>query len=373
MKVDWVRAGRLLQLQRRAVEIDPLRHYTEIGVRAFGKGLFIKEQVSGTALGQKRVFTIRDQDLVVSNVFAWEGAVGLAAREHDGMVGSHRFMTWTPVGDVSRRYLCQYFLSDMGVGALGSASPGSAGRNRTLSIASFEDIEVPVPPRPDQDRIAAHLATLGAFSDTLSSASSLSQRLIQDASTDAPRRSIGSVMKASRDWIEIDPDASYRPIGIRGFGRGMIRYPETPASGLSKLRYYSIEPGSLLVSNIKAWEGAVCVAEESDAGRIGSNRFLQYQPTGDSMLPGWVQCYLVSPEGVAMLGAASPGSADRNRTLSMGGFEALEIPNPPMAVQRRIVALVAQEKEIAVQRAVRDRLASAILPAARNEIFSAMR
>jgi type I restriction enzyme S subunit len=129
--------------------------YREIGIRSFGRGLFVKEPVLGADLGDKRVFSVREHDLVVSNVFAWEGAVGVAAADHDGLIGSHRFMTWTPVDDVLNvRFAREYFRTPMGMAALSGASPGSAGRSRTLSVKSFKAIEMPVPRRSIQDRVA---------------------------------------------------------------------------------------------------------------------------------------------------------------------------------------------------------------------------
>lgn len=47
-------------------------------------------------------------------------------------------------------FLRFFYLSEEGLKALGEASPGGAGRNRTLGITGLETIEVPVPPLPQQ-------------------------------------------------------------------------------------------------------------------------------------------------------------------------------------------------------------------------------
>lgn len=378
MKVEWVPATQLLRLQRRSVEIEPDTTYQEIGVRSFGRGLFLKDPVSGVEIGSKRVFEIHEGDFVVSNVFAWEGAVGIAGAEHHGRIGSHRFMTWIPVSDVKVDYLAEFFRSSRGVEALAAASPGSAGRNRTLSIANFEAIRVPLPSDADQERIAAHLSSLGVVASAARHAAriepeSLLTRAVMHVAAGQPQRSLGELLERSRPWIQLDQSSTYRPIGVRGFGRGMIRYPETDADALSKLRYFAVKPGSVIVSNIKAWEGAVCTAWESDDGRIGSNRFLQYTVKDPAVTVEWIERYLLTPEGVALLSAASPGSADRNRTLSMEGFERILIPVPPIAAQRSIGALANTVARAEAVRDQRDVLAAALLPAARNEIFNAMR
>lgn len=154
------RLGDVLELQRRAVDLNLEASYVELGVRSFGRGIFLKQPTSGVDLGDKRVFRMEPRDLVVSNVFAWEGAVGVAGPEHEGSIGSHRFMTWTPTGTVDVAYISHYLLSDRGMEQLQQASPGSAGRNRTLSIKNFQAIEVPLPDLSEQRRIAAHLESL---------------------------------------------------------------------------------------------------------------------------------------------------------------------------------------------------------------------
>ncbi len=153
-----VRVGDIIELHRRQVDVDPAATYEEIGVRSFGHGIFHKEPIRGIDLGNKRVFEIHPGDLVLSNVFAWEGAVALAGKSERGRIGSHRFMTYRPRDkEVSNAYLRYFFISDMGVERLGIASPGSAGRNRTLAVSRFEEIEVPLPSMDEQRRISCHL------------------------------------------------------------------------------------------------------------------------------------------------------------------------------------------------------------------------
>jgi type I restriction enzyme S subunit len=157
--------GEVAQLTRRAVDIDTSRDYEEIGVRSFGRGIFHKGPVSGAALGAKRVFWIKPDDLVLNNVFAWEGAIAVADDEQDGLIGSHRFMTYVVDRDrADPHYLQYYFLTDGGLELIRRASPGSAGRNRTLGIEAFESLEIPLPPVDVQRRVAKDIGAV--FSET---------------------------------------------------------------------------------------------------------------------------------------------------------------------------------------------------------------
>lgn len=146
-------------LVRRPVEIDPTTSYPELGVRSFGRGTFHKPDLPGMKVGTKRLFRIEQGDLLFNIVFAWEGAVAIAQAEDSGRVGSHRFLTCVPDPEIATaEFLLFYFLSRDGLERLGEASPGGAGRNRTLGLKKLEAIQVPVPPLETQrwfDRLQA--------------------------------------------------------------------------------------------------------------------------------------------------------------------------------------------------------------------------
>ena len=133
-------------LVRREQSISIEDSYPELGIRSFGKGTFHKPSLSGGGVGGKRLYRIEPGDLLFSNVFAWEGAIAVARSEDLGRFGSHRFITC--VADVkltSADFLRYYFLSEEGLIKIQEASPGGAGRNRTLGLEKLMNIEVPVP------------------------------------------------------------------------------------------------------------------------------------------------------------------------------------------------------------------------------------
>lgn len=133
-------------LVRRPVEIDLEGTYPELGVRSFGKGTFHKPDLPGAEVGNKKLFRIDAGDLLFNIVFAWEGAVAVAQPEDDGRVGSHRFLSCVPAPDMATvEFLRFCFSTREGLQKLGEASPGGAGRNRTLGLKKLEDLEVPVP------------------------------------------------------------------------------------------------------------------------------------------------------------------------------------------------------------------------------------
>ena len=138
--------GDVAPIVRRPVNLDLESSYPELGIRSFGNGTLHKPALSGFELGNKRIFAIEPGDLVFSNVFAWEGGIAVVKPEDAGRFGSHRYITCLPKRDIATSsFLCFYFLTDEGLEKIRLASPGGAGRNRTLGLAALEKIEVPVP------------------------------------------------------------------------------------------------------------------------------------------------------------------------------------------------------------------------------------
>lgn len=368
----------VITLVRRPVVIDPSHTYEEIGVRSFGRGIFHKPPVSGTELGNKKVFEIHPGELVFNTVFAWEGAVAVTSEAEHRKIGSHRFMTYQVNPELADiHYLCYFFQSEPGLKIVAEASPGGAGRNRTLGIRAFARQRIALPELAEQRRIASRVsASLAHMNTVWSEIDRLEKiRVGMVGSFFSSHRWLttpaGDVLTPARTPIAIDQGEKYRAIGIKSFGRGLIRYAPQLGSDLSKLRYFTFPANALAISNIKAWEGAVAVTTDDASDHVASNRFLFYVPSNGQVDVRFVRYYLLSHEGLYQLNQASPGSADRNRTLSVKSFEHVNVPVPDIQVQHKIadaLDMVTVHLDAHVQRRVE--LLRALKPSLLNAAFS---
>lgn len=142
------------------VDVHADEIYTQIGIRSHGKGLFHKEPVTGESLGNKAVYWIEPDCFVLNIVFAWEQAIGKTTQAEVGMIGSHRFPMYRPIdGKVDIDYLISYLLTKRGRDILEAASPGGAGRNRTLGQDRFMKSKIVLPSPNEQKKIAKILTT----------------------------------------------------------------------------------------------------------------------------------------------------------------------------------------------------------------------
>lgn len=153
----------ILVLERRPVQVEPDKMYTEIGMYSFGRGIFHKQPRSGFEVGDKDLYLIREGDFIFQITFAWEGAIGLASKNEDRLYGSVRFPTFRIDEKVCfPRYLLNYFRTAEGREQLIKISPGSAGRNRVLSLKRLSEVSVSLPPLEEQRRIVARIEELAA-------------------------------------------------------------------------------------------------------------------------------------------------------------------------------------------------------------------
>lgn len=155
-----LKIGEVLERVVNPVRVDPTRTYHEIGIRSHGRGIFYKPSIQGTDLGNKRVFWVEPDCFIVNIVFAWEQAVARTTSRDSGKIASHRFPMYRPRDsrcDVD--FITSFFKSALGKHLLSLASPGGAGRNKTLGQNSFEKLEILLPDLSVQQKIVATLNT----------------------------------------------------------------------------------------------------------------------------------------------------------------------------------------------------------------------
>jgi len=341
----------ILTLERRPVNtLEPTQLYQEIGVRSFGKGIFHKEPRTGFEVGNKKLYLIKDGDFIFQITFAWEGAVALATMAEDGMYGSVRFPTFRVNEDICvPKYLLYYFRTEQGRQQLGRISPGSAGRNRVLSLRRIPEVKIPLPPLDEQRRIVAYIEALSA---RVEEARRLRQEAVEVRKTlwaaeahkvfsrlvtEHPLLRMGEVITIRNDLIRptdgrvgelnfvglqhIEPDTGRR-----------IGHDVLLAETL-KGRKFMFSPGEIVYGYLRPYLNKVWVADSEGVCSVD-----QYvlQPCKNTIDVRYLASFMRSP-----LFLHRANKLTHNLMLPRlrsGLLKSIEIPLPPLAEQRRIVA-----------------------------------
>ncbi|BAQ13883.1 putative type I restriction enzyme S subunit [Clostridium botulinum] len=150
------KCGNLFDKIRNRVDVEENKSYKQIGIRSHGKGIFYKEEVTGKELGNKRVFWVEPNVFIVNIVFAWERAVARTTENEIGMIASHRFPMYKPKKEIlDLGYITYFFKTNKGKALLVLASPGGAGRNKTLGQKEFDNLKIILPKVEEQKKIGS--------------------------------------------------------------------------------------------------------------------------------------------------------------------------------------------------------------------------
>jgi type I restriction enzyme, S subunit len=381
MTTPWlaVELGQVLQPVSRPESVDPAKTYRLLGAHWYAQGLYIKDTSAGSSIAAPRLYRVERGDFVYNRLFAWKGSFAVAAQEQHGCYVSNEFPCF--IVDQTRlvpAFLWRFFSREtVWAEALGLSTGGTPTSRNRLKEERFLAMRVALPPLEEQRRIVAKLDTVVANVLTARQSrdqqESELQRLLMAAyfriAKDAPRKPLGEIAPLCRRPVAVEANRNYPQVAVRSFGRGSFHKPALAGSEVTWQKPFLVRSGDILLSNIKAWEGAVAVARQEDDQRVASHRYLTCVPVPGVATAEFVCFHLLSPEGLSRLGEASPGSADRNRTLGSKSLLAIPVPVPPISLQKWFNSLIGWAGKLEALVAATQRELDALLPAILDRAF----
>lgn len=368
-----VALGEVAPLVRRPIAVVADETYGEIGIRSHGKGVFHKPFVQGYELGEKRIFRIEAGDLLFNIIFAWEGAVAVASSDDADKVGSHRFLTC--VCDAKRadaRFLNLFFRTEAGLRQLRAASPGGAGRNRTLSLNGLAQLRVPLPTLAEQRRIVNRL---DGAADRIAKRAAAAKKVEVELGAMlqvAFRRLAGhrrvrlsEVMILRPTDTAVMPDEIYQFAGVYSFGRGVFRSTAKRGSETAYQRLTRLRQGNFVYPKLMAWEGALGIVPPICDGCFVSPEFPVFEIDQDAVLPELLELHFRDRANWPK----STGTNVRRKRVHPEEFLRLEMPLPPLKQQETLAEACRKAAlALAAQRDAAEEL-DKLLPALLHEAF----
>ena len=333
------------------------QEYRQIGIRSHGKGIFHKPAVTGNALGNKRVFWITPNALVLNIVFAWEQAVAVTSEIERGMIASHRFPMYLPrQGLCDVEFLQQFFYTQRGKDMLALASPGGAGRNKTLGQKEFENLRIALPIRAEQSRITSLLTAWHkaiAVTERLVTNFQLQKKALVASLLTGKRRVPGdtAVWKTVRlsNFCEVRRGASPRPINdpkwFAPIGRGWVRIADVSANTGRTLqsasqylseegvaRSVKVDPGDLIMSIC----ASIGVPKLIGIPACVHDGFVIFRNCSAALSLDFLYYYLefIAPK------LANSGQPGTQKNLNTSIVEAIEVPAIPVKDQEAIATIL---------------------------------
>lgn len=282
--MNWplVSLGEVLKPFVERVSLNPLGTYREVTVKWWGKGLAIRREMLGAETATRERVALRTGQFIISRIDARKGAAGVVPASLAGGVVTNDF----PVFDVDESrlvpaYLGYYAQTAEFVELCERASEGTTNRVR-LKEDQFRNTTIPLPPLEEQRRIVARvdaIASRVAEARRLQTESEgeikrLLMAVYRRITANVPVKPMLEVAPLTRRPVKVDPLASYPQLSARSFGNGTFHQPTLHGADVTWEKPFQVRGGDILISNIKAWEGAIAVVSPEDDGRYSSHRYL---------------------------------------------------------------------------------------------------
>ncbi len=175
-------------------------------------------------------------------------------------------------------FICQtesFFEHAVGTSA-GSLSP----RTNWTQLANYE---FALPPLAEQRRIAEVLGAAEEAKQTLMYLQGTALQLLESLRAELVRprfkgtaQRIGDIASLNLERVEVLSTEDYPIVGVYSFGRGMLERGLQNGSKTKYKHFHRIREGQIVVSKLKAWEGAVAVAESAHDGCFTSSEYPTY-------------------------------------------------------------------------------------------------
>jgi type I restriction enzyme S subunit len=357
--------GQVLTL-RTSETVAPGCVYAVAGVYGFGRGLISRDTIHGFETKYKTLTRLHEGDVVFSKLKAFEGAITVVPREGDGRYVSQEFPVFAVSERLNSRYLDHVLKSPGFLRKLASRSTGIGARRERVHPAQLLEMLVPVPSRSDQDRIAAHLDSLARVATARPPA--LGSILRRDWHGDTAQ--VGDLLTPVPRVRAAEPEIAYELSGVKWYGQGMFVRETKKGSELSAKTVRRVESGDLVYDRLFAWKQSFALASQA---AWASNEFPTFSINTARILPRVLLAALLGPSFTAAVNDASTGSTPTSRNrLKESDFLRLSVTIPERAEQPLIERLLLAADHASILQEHASTLASAVLPAARNEIFNSL-
>ena len=153
----------LKRVERKCI-IDDSAIYNCVGVRWYGMGAFIREQLLGMNIARKQQWIVNSGDVIYNKLFAWKGSFAIADTFVNGCIVSDKFPTYELNTDlVEPKFLSFYFQAPQIAQKAQDLSKGAAAISKlTLNPPQFWDLTIPLPSLLEQQQIVARIEELTA-------------------------------------------------------------------------------------------------------------------------------------------------------------------------------------------------------------------
>ncbi|MBU0676492.1 MAG: restriction endonuclease subunit S [Verrucomicrobia bacterium] len=290
-----------------------------------------------------------------SILFSSRAPIGHVAIVGESMCTNQGFKSLVPSQDVDSGYLywCMRFLTPQIV------SRGRGATFKEVSKKIIEDVSIPLPPLPEQKRIAAILDKADELRRKRRKSLALLDTLLQstfldmfgDPTTNPKGWSVSSLsdvvarLDGGKNVAPSEDHTGFRVLKVSAVTYGEYRPAESkflPAD-FKVPESYLVRNGDLLISRANTVEliGATAFVWETPANMVLPDKIWKFIWRADAKIEPLFVFYLShTPEFRRMLGQRASGTSGSMKNISKAKLLGMPIPLPPLDLQCHFAAIV---------------------------------
>ncbi len=378
----WPKAllGDVLKQDVRYLPEPELRLYPKLSVKLYGRGAVLDTPADGGAVKMQKHQLARHGQVILSEIWAKKGAIGIVPPECEGaLCTSHFFLFDIDESKALRGYIGwllrgNYFEPQLNVEARGTTGYAA------IRPKQFLATEIPLPPPSEQQALVAHLDALAEKTRQVEAHLKAAERdadsllrayIFHPPAEQLQKRQMFELLSQRQPDVTVDMTTQYRFAGVYSFGRGVFASAVKVGSEFAYERLSTVRAGDFTYPKLMAWEGALGVVPDECDGMVVSPEFPVFSVNTDVVLPEVLDIYFRTPEVWPSLAELSGGTNLRRRRLQPSAFLNYEMPVPSMATQLKLREITKHAKVLKAKHTSLRAANAALLPATLERVFTA--
>jgi type I restriction enzyme S subunit len=332
----------LVQDEEYITEVEP-RYYPKLSVKLYGRGVVLDDPADGTTVRMKRHQLAKPGQVILSEIWAKKGAIGIVPEEGDGALITSHFLFDIDESKLLRSYMRWLLTANYFEPVLGEKARGTTGY-AAIRPRQFLSCKIPLPPLNEQRRIVARIEELAALIQEAQAlrvkaqqdVDALSRAIIFDPRINAVPTPMSELVALRKPDVLVQPYDTYHFAGVYSFGRGVFQSTTKTGAEFSYQRLTRLATGNFVYPKLMAWEGAFGTVPPECDGLVVSTEFPVFEVNEDKVLSETLDVYFRTPAIWELVAQISTGTNVRRRRLHPNSFLSFEFPLPPLSVQIRL-------------------------------------
>ena len=284
---------------------------------------------------------IRPGDLVVSGINAAKGAISVYGEENSiPIAATIHYAAYIPnKGSIDISFLWWLLRSRTFKDLLLEFVPD--GIKTELKAKRLLPIPIPLPPLPEQQRIVARIE---ALTRKTKEARELEKNVAAEQEalvisthlklSGKRTRLLGEIVELNEEQVSVLPNEQYPQVGVKGFGGGLFAKPSLAGTETTYRVFNRLYDGALVLSQVKAWEGAIAICEKDLAGWYVSPEYRTFRCIPNESLPGYLSAIVRTEWFWSKLIHATRGVGARRERTRPEQFLSIRISMPDVGHQK---------------------------------------